>query len=116
MHSPIRREVSGGSLWQLLLPQAVRGAYVATIFLSALLLLSVQPMLTKMVLPTLGGSPSVWAVSMCFFQGALLLGYTYAFALNRRASARGAVLVHLALLAAACVALPVALPRSAASL
>ena len=65
--------------------------YTATIFSSALLLFAVQPMLTKMVLPKLGGSPSVWAVSMCFFQGALLLGYCYAFVLNRMASVRGAV-------------------------
>ena len=51
--------------------------FTATTFLSALLLFSVQPMFAKMVLPVLGGSPSVWAVAMCFFQaraaGRLLL-------------------------------------------
>ena len=90
--------------------------YTATIFSSALLLFAVQPMLTKMVLPKLGGSPSVWAVSMCFFQGALLLGYCYAFVLNRMASVRGAVVLHSLVLAACCLALPVALPNSAVSL
>src|SRR5262245_51429943 len=64
----------------------------------------------------LGGSPSVLAVSMCFFRGSLLLGYAYAFALNRRLAARGAVLLHLGLLAAACLALPIALPRNAVAL
>jgi hypothetical protein len=33
--------------------------YTAAIFLSALLLFGVQPMFTRMVLPRLGGSPSV---------------------------------------------------------
>ena len=33
--------------------------YTAAIFTSALLLFSVQPLFTKMVLPRLGGSPAV---------------------------------------------------------
>src|ERR1700741_3136936 len=98
-------------------PRALTGTiilltFVATLFLSALLLFSVQPMLTKMVLPRLGGSPSVWAVSMCFFQGVLLLGYTYAFVLNRLAGDKRSLWVHACLLAAACLVLPVGLPKS----
>src|SRR5260221_14548902 len=34
--------------------------YTAAIFVSALLLFSVQPLFTKMVLPRLGGSPAGW--------------------------------------------------------
>jgi len=49
--------------------------YAATIFMSALLLVLVQPMFTKMVLPQLGGAPQVWSVAMVFFQAALLAGY-----------------------------------------
>jgi len=41
--------------------------YTAAIFVSALLLFSVQPLFTKMVLPRLGGSPAVWSVAMVFF-------------------------------------------------
>src|SRR4029079_18237423 len=41
--------------------------FIATICTSAFLLFSVQPMFAKMVLPTLGGAPAVWAVSLCFF-------------------------------------------------
>ena len=70
-------------------------------------------MLAKLLLPKLGGSPSVWAVSMCFFQGALLLGYCYAFLMNRLARARSAVVLHVLLLAVSCLALPVALPSDA---
>jgi hypothetical protein len=36
-----------------------------------------------MVLPVLGGAPSVWAVAMLFFQAALLAGYCYAHLLLR---------------------------------
>ena len=53
---------------------AVLAVFTATLFLSALLLFSVQPMFARMVLPQLGGSPSVWAVSMCVFQAMLLAG------------------------------------------
>ena len=48
--------------------------YTAAIFVSALLLFSVQPLFTKMVLPRLGGSPAVWSVAMVFFQSLLLAG------------------------------------------
>ena len=54
--------------------------FIAAIFLSAALLFVVEPMFTKMVLPRLGGSPSVWSVAMVFFQTALLAGYAYAHA------------------------------------
>src|SRR3982074_116896 len=52
--------------------------YTAPLFVSALLLFSVQPLFTKMVLPRLGGSPAVWSVAMVFFQSLLLAGYAYA--------------------------------------
>jgi len=46
--------------------------FAGTLCLSAMLLFSVQPMFTKMVLPLLGGSPGVWSVAMVFFQAMLL--------------------------------------------
>jgi len=49
--------------------------FASTLFLSALLLFLVQPMFTKLVLPRLGGAPTVWSVAMVFFQAALLAGY-----------------------------------------
>ncbi len=49
-----------------------------TLFTSATLLFMVQPMVGKMVLPLLGGSPAAWNTCMVFFQGLLLLGYLYA--------------------------------------
>jgi hypothetical protein len=47
-------------------------------FVSALLLFLVQPMIGKMVLPLLGGTPAVWNTCMVFYQGLLLAGYYYA--------------------------------------
>ncbi|MCC0014680.1 MAG: fused MFS/spermidine synthase [Rhodobiaceae bacterium] len=81
--------------------------FAATLFLSAFLLFGVQPMFTKMVLPQLGGSPSVWSVAMCFFQGALLLGYAYAHFLTARLPLRAAVGIHLVVLAIAFASLPI---------
>ena len=52
--------------------------YAIAIFVSAGLLFAVQPLFAKIVLPTLGGAPSVWSVALVFFQAALLAGYLYA--------------------------------------
>ena len=76
------------------------------IFTSACLVFVVQPMAAKLILPTLGGSPSVWNASMVFFQTALLGGYAYAHGLQRLRSMRVQVAVHVALLLAAALFLP----------
>lgn len=89
-------------------------SFTATLFLSAVLLFSVQPMFAKMVLPKLGGSPSVWAVSMCFFQAVLLAGYCYAHLLSRFLAPRLIPLVHLCVLALGMLALPIGLSESRA--
>src|ERR1700675_4196035 len=75
--------------------------FAATLFLSALLLFLVQPMFTKMVLPRLGGAPTVWSVAMVFFQAALLAGYAYAHLLVRKLPLGLGALVHLGILATA---------------
>jgi hypothetical protein len=80
--------------------------YTAAIFTSALLLFSVQPLFTKMVLPRLGGSPAVWSVAMVFFQSLLLAGYAYAHYLMRLRNRIVPVAVHLALLVIALLTLP----------
>src|SRR5262245_2224938 len=89
--------------------RAVLTVFASALFLSALLLFSVQPMFAKMVLPRLGGAPSVWAVSLCFFQAVLLAGYCYSHVLNRLTRRHG-VLAHLTLLGCASLTLPVGLP------
>lgn len=81
--------------------------FAAALFVSALLLFSIQPLFTKMVLPVLGGSPGVWSVAMVFFQSLLLAGYVYAWLLMRWFDVRGAAIAHLMVCAAAFLALPV---------
>ena len=49
-----------------------------TSFLAAALLFSVQPIIGKMVLPVLGGTPAVWTTCLVFFQVMLLVGYLFA--------------------------------------
>ena len=90
------------------LPTAVLPLFTATLFLSALLLFWIQPMVAKMVLPLLGGGPNVWNTAMMFFQATLLAGYAYAHLATRVLSLRRQILVHVAILAAAFVSLPVA--------
>jgi hypothetical protein len=80
--------------------------YTVTLFLSALLIFAVQPMFTKMVLPRLGGSPSVWSVALVVFQTALFLGYVYVHFLVRGFRPRQAAVVHLALLVVVATTLP----------
>ncbi len=84
-------------------------AFASTLFVSALLLFSVQPMFAKMVVPKFGGSPSVWAVAMCFFQAVLLLGYCYAHLLTRFLSPMAGVITHLIVCASAFIFLPIGL-------
>src|SRR3979411_858767 len=83
--------------------------YTAAIFTSALLLFSVQPLFTKMVLPRLGGSPAVWSVAMVFVQAVLLGGYAYAHYLMQLRNRMIPVAIHLALLVIALLTLPLSI-------
>jgi hypothetical protein len=85
--------------------------YAATLFVSALLLFSIQPMFAKMVLPKLGGAPAVWSVAMVFFQTALLAGYAYAHLLNRLLLPRWAAMFQLLLVGITAMTLPIAIAQ-----
>ncbi len=82
------------------------GLFPVTVFASAALVFLVEPMVAKLVLPQLGGSPSVWNTSLAFFQAALLAGYAYAHALQRVRSVRAQAFIHTAALIAAALVLP----------
>ncbi|GAB4348029.1 MAG: fused MFS/spermidine synthase [Oricola sp.] len=83
-----------------------------TLFLSAFLLFSVQPLFARMVLPILGGTPAVWSVAMVFFQAVLLAGYAYAHVLTTRLGLRAAAIVHFTVMASAMLFLPIAVSGS----
>lgn len=86
--------------------------YAIAIFLSAALLFLVQPLTGKLLLPLLGGSPSVWNTCMVFFQGALLAGYFYSHLISKVKSVVTQGVVHAAVLGAAWITLPIALRDS----
>jgi hypothetical protein len=90
---------------------AMMWTFTATTFLSALLLFAIQPMFAKMVLPVLGGSPSVWSVSVFFFQAALLAGYLYAHLLINKVPSHLTGLIHLAVCVLALICLPIGMAR-----
>ena len=83
------------------------GLYAVTIFLSAFLLFQVQPLAAREILPWFGGSAGVWTTCMMFFQMMLLAGYGYAHWLASRRSARSASWIHIAVLAASALFLPI---------
>jgi hypothetical protein len=85
--------------------------FAATLFVSALLLFTVQPMFTKMVLPKLGGAPSVWSVAMVAFQAFLFIGYVYAHVIARTLAPARAAIVHLVYLAIVAVTLPLGIAK-----
>ena len=71
-------------------------------------------MVGKLVLPQLGGAPAVWNTCMVFFQAMLLAGYAMAHWLTGRLQPRAQLLVHVGLLLAALVTLPIQLNKTAA--
>jgi hypothetical protein len=81
-----------------------------TIFLSAFLLFLVQPLMGRYILPWFGGGPAVWTTCMLFFQTLLLAGYAYAHGIGSLNNTRRQAIIHIALLAASLLFLPLA-PR-----
>jgi len=80
--------------------------FALSMFASAALLFLVEPMLARMLLPLLGGTPAVWNTCLVFFQIALLAGYLYAYAAMRWMGRRTQIAVHIAVLVAALLVLP----------
>ncbi|HXF46117.1 MAG TPA: hypothetical protein VNK91_08360, partial [Burkholderiaceae bacterium] len=81
--------------------------FAATIFLSAFLLFLVQPIIAKQILPWFGGTSAVWTTCMVFFQVLLLAGYAYSHLITRRLGPRAQARLHIALLIASLVFLPI---------
>lgn len=85
----------------------MRAAFSLTTLLGAALLFLVQPMVARMALPLLGGSPAVWTTCMLFFQAVLLAGYLYTHLLTTYLRPRAQALVHLGLFLAGVWFLPI---------
>lgn len=81
--------------------------FAITLFVSAALLFSVQPMFAKMVLPLLGGAPAVWNTCLVFYQAVLLMGYLYAHLSLKWLGPRRQAWLHLLLLCLPWIVLPI---------
>ncbi|MGL6076581.1 MAG: spermidine synthase [Fimbriiglobus sp.] len=77
--------------------------FSVTSFLSAMLLFMVQPMVGKMILPLLGGSPAAWNTCMVFFQSLLLLGYFYTHRSTTQLAPKAQTNLHLLVFSIALV-------------
>ena len=89
--------------------------FSVTLFISALLLFTIQPLVGKALLPKLGGTPQVWNTCMVFFQAMLFAGYLHAHLSGRLLGLRRQAVLHLALAAAALLTLPAGLSGSLAA-
>jgi hypothetical protein len=77
------------------------------LFVSAFILFLVQPIIGKIILPKLGGTPQVWNTCMMFFQMVLLAGYAYTHNASTRLTLRQQLMAHgLLLLLPLLVLLP----------
>ncbi|HJZ56581.1 MAG TPA: fused MFS/spermidine synthase [Gemmataceae bacterium] len=83
--------------------------YAATLFVGATLLFLVQPLVGKLLLPLVGGTPGVWNTCMVFFQAVLLGGYLYAHAATAQLGVRRQAAAHLGVLLVVLVAFQVAI-------
>lgn len=81
--------------------------YAVTIFLSAFLLFSLEPLVAKEILPWFGGSAAVWSTCLVFYQVVLLAGYLYADRLTKIAAGRKQWVLHCTLLVVSLTFLPV---------
>lgn len=82
------------------------GVFAVAVFAGAALTFVVEPLVGKLLLPSLGGSPAIWNTTLAFFQAALLAGYGYAHLLQRLPSVRRQAALHLVVLVLAAAVLP----------
>ncbi len=80
-----------------------------TLFLGGALLYGALPVVGKMLMPALGGTPAAWTISIAFFQAALLAGVVYSEVTRRWFGLRRQILVHGCLLLAPLALLPLGL-------
>jgi hypothetical protein len=81
--------------------------FATTIFLGSFLLFQVELIIARIILPWFGGGAAVWTTCLLFFQIMLLLGYLYAHGLAQYLRPKSQFLIHLVLLGAALLLLPI---------
>jgi len=81
--------------------------YATITFLSAFLLLLLEPIAGRQLLPFFGGSSAVWTTCLVFFQCALFAGYWYAHLIVSHLTPQGQARIQIAVLTAALVSLEI---------
>jgi hypothetical protein len=81
--------------------------FALTVFSGSFLLFIVEPMTAKMLLPLLGGAPTVWNTCVLFFQVMLLAGYALAHGGILYLGTGRYSVVHVAIAIAAAATLPI---------
>ncbi|MEO7133758.1 MAG: spermidine synthase, partial [Vicinamibacterales bacterium] len=83
--------------------------FALTLFVSSALLFLVQPMFARLVLPLLGGTPTVWNTCVVFFQAMLLAGYAYAHLTTAWLGVKRQAALHVVIVLLPALVLPIAL-------
>lgn len=86
--------------------------FALTLFCSATLLFMIQPLVGKLILPLLGGTPEVWNTCMLFFQTMLLAGYLYSHLSTKYLGTKKQTILHMILLLIPFIFLPLSVNRS----
>ena len=94
--------------------RATTALFTLTAFTGAALLFVVQPLVARLLLPSYGGSATLWSTASLFFQMVLLGAYLWAHWSARRFGHRWQPRLQLVLLLVPVLVLPVALPSGSA--
>lgn len=86
--------------------------FASTLFVSAFLMFLIEPMIARILLPSLGGAPAVWNTCLVFFQTMLLAGYGYAHGATQYLGLRRHIVLHSILLLLPLIVLPIAVRQS----
>src|ERR1700744_449244 len=86
--------------------------FAVTIFVGATLFFSIEPIIARMIVPMLGGAPSVWIVCSLMFQTLLLAGYGYAHYVGTKLPVKAQIAMQGVLVAAVFAVMPISVDES----
>ena len=93
---------------------AILAVFAATLFVSSTLLFLVEPLVGKMLLPILGGTPAVWNTCVVFFQIVLVAGYGYAHLTSTVLGIRRQATIHQFVMLLPLLVLPIVVVKGTA--
>lgn len=85
--------------------------YNLMVFLTGFLILSIQLIFGKSILPIFGGAPNVWLTSLAFYQVVLTLGYLYSYVMQKKIKLKNQIIIHSSLFILSLFFIPIGLNR-----